>query len=223
IAAAAAGVTLNVNVKSQTANINVNLAASAITLNINVKSQEAGLNLNINIAAAAAAVTLNINIKSQTANINVNVAASAATVTVSVTGTANINITAQSVAIYNKPDWEVKEGNQKYLYGSATLASWATVSTLVNYTVPEGKTLYIYGISGYAIASAAANGDLPQHVGFYMVIVATTTVPVGGDGGGSFTYGAPIKVVGDDNVILNAYSGSNHSISAAGALLGFEV
>ena len=211
-----------VDIQKQTINVKIDIVAQTLAkVEINIASSS--VTLDINIAAAAAAVTLNVNVKSQTANINVNVAASAATVTVSVTGTANISITAQTMAVYSKLDWEVKEGNQKYLYGTDTLAALHTVSTLVQYTVPSGKTLYVYGLSFYAIASAEADANKGQYVGCYFKIAGSVAIPLGGNCGNGYSFAVPLKVTEDVLCYMNAWSGCDHSISVGGALLGFEV
>jgi len=191
IAAAAAGVTLNVNVKSQTANISVNLAASAITLDINIKSQTANINVNL----AASAITLDINIKSQTANINVKIAASDVTVTVSVTGTAQVNLYAQNVGLYLKPEWEAKEGNDKGFQISNVNMVWGN-SSYVEYDVPAGKTLYITSM-GFGIFSAASDDYDHYLYGECYIYNATsvaTIARVGGLGGGSLPFSQPLVI-----------------------------
>jgi len=242
IAAAAAGVTLNVNVKSQTANINVNLAASGITLDINVKSQTANINVNlaasgitldinvksqtanINVNLAASGITLDINVKSQTANINVKIAASDVTVTVSVTGTAQVNLYAQNVGIYLKPEWEAKEGNDKNFAGTATNQA-PGVELVIYYTAPTDKTLYITQVAFAVFATNAADADKPQMCTSRIHNVTGTT-PLwhqGGNGGGGLSFTKPLAVPWPQQVGFYCRNGSNHNCSLFIVAGGYEI
>jgi hypothetical protein len=122
-----ATIMMPMDIQGQTVDLKVNIVAQTIgNIGIDIKAQTIG-NISVNIAASA--VTM-----------NVNIAASAVTI--------NMDIKAQSVGVYLQPEWAAKEGTDKDLFGLKTGASAGGEYTLIQYTVPTGKTLCITHLSG---------------------------------------------------------------------------
>ncbi len=134
-----------------------------------------------------------------------------------------VDIQKQIIGLFSKPDWEVKEGNQKYLHGSVILAEYDIATTLVSYAVPADKILYLYGMSYAMTATVAADAEKEQHGYCWLVISTITTIILGGNGGGGYPFGTPLKVPGGITCTLDACNRSNHSVFATGSLVGFEV
>ncbi len=220
VAQTLAKIQINIASSSITLNINIAAAAAGVTLNVNLKSQTA--NINVNIAASAA--TVNVNISSQTANINVNIAASVATITVSVTGTAQVNIYAQSIGMYLKPDWEAKENHDKGFHIANTSIAYGE-SSYVSYTVTAGKTLYLTHM-GFSIV-AAASADYDHHlVGecyIYNHTASKLLARVGGNGGNSSSFPQPIVIDAGEEFqgSIGSYAGVTCRMSAA--FWGYEI
>jgi hypothetical protein len=176
----ASAVTLNVTIQSSAVTLNVNITASAVTLNVAIQSSAVTLNVNItasavtlNVAIQSSAVTLNVNISSSSVTLNVTVTNATLNVTGSVTisGTANITITGQSVGVSIQGEWQVEQGNLKTYAGGGSLASGA--QGYISYTVPAGKILYIYGAT-FCTRSYATGGDNPQEMSCELDLNATT-------------------------------------------------
>jgi hypothetical protein len=149
--------TLDINIAASAVTLNVNITASAVTLNIAIQSSAVTLNVNI----TASAVTLNIAIQSSAVTLNVNItnATIAVTGNVSITGTANVTITAQTVGISVQGEWQVEAGNLI----SGTAAGNLTTGQILysERTVAAGKRLFVYGCT-YVTYSYVTGADNPQ-------------------------------------------------------------
>jgi len=88
----------------------------------------------------------------------INIVASAITLTVEVTGTANINITAQNVGLYVERDWATKQDYDHSGTGSQHVTSSGTYY-FVTETVAAGKVIYID-----AVTFSGAAGSYSIHV-----------------------------------------------------------
>jgi len=73
----------------------------------------------------------------------------------------NINIKAQTVGISIQAEWQTQIGNQKIITGTAVAVASDTDADVINYTVPSGKTLFIYAVSVKGIISGVG-GSAPR-------------------------------------------------------------
>jgi len=200
-----------VDIKAQSVgNIAVNIAASAVTLNMNLQSS---------------AITLNVRIASQAANINVDIKASSVTLTVTVSGTANIDITAQSVAVYNAPDWASKEGDD-FILRLDPVSKDKNAEGEASWQIPAGKTAYAYGASVFGYVSNTANrnehiligGEIRRTVG----VSTTVRAYFGGNGGGAVSMETPIVIEAGDDIKLAVINRSGQDgVYVMGTLWGW--
>jgi hypothetical protein len=125
----------------------VQITSSNVTLPISIEAT----NVTLNVAITAASATVNVNIASSSATINVSLIASSVTV--------NISITGQTISVNDHAQYNVTQGNQKTLTGSASAPNGTQVQCLT-YTVTSGKTYYIYGMTfgWYGVSVAPYNG-----------------------------------------------------------------
>jgi hypothetical protein len=195
-----------VDIQAQYLTLDINIAASAVTLNVNISSSAVTLNVAIqssavtlNVAIQSSAVTLNVNISSSSVTLNVTVTNATLNVTGSVTisGTANVTITAQTVGISVQGEWQVEQGNLNVNSAESTPAAGSTSS--VSQTVPAGKVLYVYGCS-FAVVSHTAGADNPQECYCYAGLGAAGATRVAyaavneGTQYASLLFNTPIKV-----------------------------
>ena len=150
-------VTLSVNITDSDIMMPVDIQAQYLTLDINIAASAVTLNVNI----TASAVTLNIAIQSSAVTLNVNItnATIAVTGNVSITGRANVTITAQTVGISVQGEWQVEAGNLI----SGTAAGNLTTGQILysERTVAAGKRLFVYGCT-YVTYSYVTGADNPQ-------------------------------------------------------------
>jgi len=189
----------------------VDIQAQYVTLEIDIVAQSVG-NIAIDIAAQSIG------------NLNVNIAASAVTMNVAVSGTANINITAQTVALANQAEWAAQKGAgvNKTAFGEEVATGG---NAYTSHTVATGKTLYICGLSFYIFATAPADGDKNQ-IGYAYLRNHTDNKElayIGGNGGGGITFPKPIELVAGK--VLRAYvvNWSNHVCDIGVSTWGYEL
>ena len=203
-------VTFNVAITSCTVTLSVNITDSTIMMPVDIQAQY--LTLDINIAASA--VTLNVNITNATIAVTGNV---------SITGTANVTITAQTVGISVQGEWQVEQGNFKsYAQNVGSIAP--TNTTTLGYTVPAGKVLYIYG-AAWATMSDVAGSDNPQECDFWAQI-GTTDLFYGAVGEAQqcviFELAAPIKVSAGQTYYMRAYNRGTANARVSESWHGYE-
>lgn len=217
----AATVTLDVDVVAQTVgDIAINVADSDIMIPIDV--QGAYIMLPVDIQAQY--VTLDVDIVAQTVgnisidiaaqtigNIDVNLAASAVTLNIDITaqtiGNLTIDLEAQSVGLYSYPEWAAKEGTDVDPHDSATAAD-RTLTNIVDYTVPTGKTLYVthWGFSlEFAEGVFGRLSDYSDTTHDYKAVT-------GGYNGASMVLSKPVKIVAGHHCIIRC--AHNHGSDA---------
>jgi hypothetical protein len=141
-------ITLNIQVVSSTIMMPVDVQGSTIMMPVDVQGsyimmpvdiQAQYITLKVDIVAQS--VTLNVNISASAVTLNINIASSAITLTVTASQ-LSIKIDAQTVGIYGERDWAAYEDYDLLLTGSVNISgtSWGTV---ISYTVPSNKVLYI--------------------------------------------------------------------------------
>jgi len=191
----ASDIMMPVDIQAQYITLDINIAASAVTLNVNITASA----VTLNVAIQSSAVTLNVNISSSSVTLNVTVTNATLNVTGSVTisGTANVQITAQTVGVSVQGEWQVEQGNLNVNSAESTPAAGSTSS--VSQTVPAGKVLYVYGCS-FAVVSHTAGADNPQECYCYAGLGAAGATRVAyaavneGTQYASLLFNTPIKV-----------------------------
>jgi len=131
-------------------------------------------------------VNLDIDIVAQSiGNINIDLVAQSI-------GNIVIDIEAQSVGIYLRPEWACLQGEDKNFSAEAELDSNESFKA-IDYTVPEGKTLYIVSIT-FALQTNV--GGIFAHIN----AAGNTVCRIGGYNGGGMVFSAPY-VVEEDEVL----------------------
>ena len=201
----------------------VDIQAQYITLDIDIVAQTVG-NITIDIAAQSVG-DINVNLHSQTANINVDIKASSVTLTVTVSGTANIDIKAQSVGVYTAPDWASKEGDD-FVLRLEPISKDKNAEGEATWDVPGGKTAYVYGASVFGYVSNTANRN--EHILIQGVIRRTVGVSTtdrayfGGNGGGHVNLETPIVYEAGNTVRLGVANRSGQdAVYVMGTLWGW--
>ena len=189
----------------------VDIQAQYVTLNIDIVAQTVG--------------NIGIDIKAQTVgNINVNLAASDVTINVAVTGTANIQITAQTVGIYLQPEWAAKTGVDKDFDALSTDKPWLG-SASGTYTVPAGKTLYITDCSFFIRPVNEYDASRPLYfIGYlYNDTTGATFARISGIGGAVKVFSKPGTIPENEVFAYAIYSTSMVKTDIAVHANGFEV
>lgn len=192
--------------------VDIEVVASEIMLPIDIQ----GAYIMMPVDIQAQYLTLEIDIVAQTVgDISIDIAAQTI-------GNVTIDIEAQSVGIYPKSDWEVKEGNQKQIWGSAGPYARGSYKD-ITYAVPEDKVLYIYAAACSCWASGAHNADSPQITYASVWRNGTELIQFGGNGGMVHVFPAPLKYIYGETAKLRIRNEANHTCLLGGSLLGFEV
>jgi len=206
--------TLEISIVAQTVEfLTVDIAAQTIDkLDINLAASDIILSMNL----AASAIILDINIKDITAGVTFNIG--------NIEGPFNIFIgTIQTVGLYLQPEWAAKTGIEKYIRAEAENKPYGGFD-FTNYTVTDGKTLYITTVVGLFFANEPADADKPQMgaVVLQNITLAKILLILGGNGGCAATLPTPIKV-GENEIFqirLNTYG--NHDMDPDATALGYE-
>ena len=144
-----------------------------------------------------------------------NIAASAATV--------SINIIAQNVGVYLQPEYAAKTGVDKnFVLNTIVLAN---ADSYTSYTVTAGKTLYITQVAALGWAELYALSELQQHCAVWLQnqTSGVLSIQVGGNGGGWFSFGKPIKFTTGQIMRLYASNHANHSLNMTVQAWGYEI
>ena len=126
--------------------------------------------------------------------------------------------------LYDIPHWAAKEATDKNLYGSETNADPLDFA-LIEYTIPEGKTLYISQLGCSQGAYAQASRDLNQMI--YVKVHDTTDDEVlfiaGGNGGAVISFAKPISVAAEHDLQITAVNITNHNTNITVSAGGYEI
>jgi len=208
---------LTVDIAAQSVSeLSIKIVGSTINVPIDIAAQSIE-NLKVDIAAQSV-TQLKVDIVAQSVgNLKVDIAAQSI-------GNININISAQSVGISIQSEWQVEMGNLKNLYGTLEDVASGSGGYVINYTVPSGKTLYIYSISvaslarsttepsGEAVANLTIGG-----VGYWRAGISNGKPTV------THNFGAPLKVSGGTTLYIYMYNASDHTVHLTATLTGYEV
>lgn len=192
-------VTFNIEITGATVMMPVDIQAQYITLSIDIVAQTIG-NIAIDIAAqtmgnidinlAASDITLNINIESSSITLNVDI-------TAQTIGNLTIDISAQTVGVYLQPDWQVLQGADKNLSGSAAIAAGSFL-TVLDYTNTSGLTFYICQW-GFCVQKDVG---VIAYISFKHNSITTDLCCSGGRTGNSQSFSKPVAVITGDHIIV---------------------
>jgi len=187
----AAYIMMPVDIQAQYVDIEVDIVAQTVgNILVDIKAQSVG-NIAVNIAASA--VTLNVAIASSAVTLNVDIKAQTLT-------NLNIQINAQAVGVYLQPDWNVLQGTDKNLVGTADVDT-DTWTKVLEYTVPTGKTFYACQW-GFGIEQ---NCSILAHLRYLHVSTETNLAMNGGYMGGAQSFTKPVTVVAGDKIRVYLY------------------
>ena len=187
----ASDIMMPVDIQAQYITLDINIAASAVTLNVNITASA----VTLNVAIQSSAVTLNVNISSSSVTLNVTVTNVTLNVTGSVTisGTANVTITAQTVGISVQGEWQVEAGHLHYNSTKQAIASGAAYNLYE--TIAAGKRYFCYGASFGTLSYVSADDD-PQPCECHVKVGGTAVaLSVVGEGNQSaiMSFSTPIR------------------------------
>jgi len=141
-------VTFAIDLVAQTlGNLSIDIAAQSIE-NIDININTAAIMMPVDIQCVY--VMMPVDIQGQYVTLDINIKAQDVTI--------NMDIEAQSVGIYLQPEWAALQGTDKNFESGWTNLAFGEYA-YVTYSVPEGKTFYICGISGGLRPSAAGNAE----------------------------------------------------------------
>ena len=198
VAIIAAEIMLPIDMQAAYIMMPVDIQAQYLTLDIDIVAQSVG-NLTVDIAAASIG--------------NIGIDIKAATI-----GNLTIDIEAQSVGMYLQPDWQVLQGTDKNLTGSATVTA-DSAAFVLDYTVTDGKTLYVCQWS----ANISYNVNVAALLYYRHGTTDYLLGAIGGPTGASQSFSKPITVVAGDHIKVQVYNfdASNHTCYAC--VGGYEI
>lgn len=142
----------------------------------------------------------------------------------SVSASLNINIKAQTVGISIQAEWQTQIGNQKIITGEAVAVASDTDADVINYTVPSGKTLFIYAVSVKGIISGVG-GSAPR--GSWEFLIAGNYVWDANTNDNQPSIGqsfpVPLRANAGETVIVRVHNYESGSASFVADIDAFEV
>lgn len=218
----------DVNIIGQNIDVNIKIVGSTINLPVDIVAQTIG-NLGVDIKAQTLS-DLKVDIVAQTVeNIKVDIVAqSVGNLKVDIAAQSiseiKINISAQSVGISIQSEWQVQEGNLKNLFGTLLDVASGSGGYVINYTVPSGKTLYIYSVS---VSSMARSTTEPSGEATFNLTAAGVGIwRVGVSAGcphAMHSFPTPLKVAAGKTIYIYGYNASDHTVHLTATLTGYEV
>jgi hypothetical protein len=172
------------------------LTGTAITIPINIEASEVALDVKITGSTAILTVT----VQAVLSMVNVQILSSVVTLDVNIESqTANIdfNFADQSVAVFDAAKWFAHQATQVFLTGIYGVAD-NTCQTIIDYTVPAGKNLYIVGAS-YA---TAVGGDPPKSTKLELAVASTIVLYLGDIVGAGIPLDTPIRATAGQQVLV---------------------
>jgi len=177
------------------------------------------------ISHSRADIKVPMDIQKQTlSQLDIKIVAAEATVTlnVAVSGTAQVNLYAQSIGLYLKADWEVKEGNAKWFRILSYSASDFGESNSGNYTVPTGKTLYINYVAALSKCGFVADAEEQNPVAVYFDVDSATKFALGGLIGCGMSFVVPFKVTAGQVFLYSIRNLADHQTYLTLTVGGYE-
>jgi len=135
-----------------------------------------------------------------------------------------MEIDAQHVGIYLQPDWNALAGTDKN-FNALTAALGTGLYTSAEYSVPEGKTLYITHIAGWCYGSSDVNRDkiVIMGISIYDETAGAYVFASGGNGGCVANLSKPIVIPAEHNVWLMCWNFSAHPGDVRVSAGGYEI
>ena len=184
----------------------IDLQAAYVMMPVDIQAQYVTLDIKI----TAQTVTLDINLKSSDITLNVDI-------TAQTVGNINIDIDAQSVGIQLQPDWQSVAGNYKGVTIQGTNLAVGGYGDN-DYTVPTGKTLYVWITTCRCKANAAADRNNNQ-----MCSVVVGGIGKGGNGGASLVLPVPLKFTEGQTCTITFNNYANHALDYTADWRGYEI
>jgi len=203
--------TLAVDIQAQTlSELKVDIAAQTLeTVAVDIKAQTL-TELKVDIAAQTLE-TLKVDIAAQTlAELNINIAAQTVDV--------NINFVGQTTGVNPITIYSSETGNDIDLLGSQDNPANGTTYTLIDYTVPTGKTLYVTDIA-VTMCPVTSQAELGGYVYGSLYSTAKGNVFFMRQLGGFFvTFTKPKRFEAGDTVRIYAQQDSGVDMSGGGTI-----
>lgn len=131
---------------------------------------------------------------------------------------------SQFAGVFLQPDWTALQGTDKnFRIAAANLPIGSSIDG--EYPVPEGKTLFITGLSFFIVGSAPADRNNNQ-MGFaelYNLTTATYLAELGGNGGNGISFSKPLVIDGGETFMYLIYNRANHLVNAELTVWGYEI
>jgi len=207
-------INVNATIVQSNVTLDVNVTGSTVTLNVNIAGVASGVTVPISIQSSA--VTLNVSIVSSTVTLNVRIAgvASGVVVPISIQSSAvtlNVNITASTVTLNTFiQDFKATISTASLLEKGSRIFKDSIVynGTVTMYTVPTGKTAYLYLMNFVGINySSTYNEYLELRVivgGTIYALISVLLKP--GEVRDGRAFAGLAKLVEGDSVVLYAAS-----------------
>ena len=134
----------------------------------------------------------------------------------------NESISGQTVAVYSGSQYAPVQGSGKYFYGTASGVTPKFLGSVISYTVPAGKTLYIQGCSMSFLAFATLG--IPDATLAQLWTGAGAVASFGmGTSGDTVIFDTPfIFAAGVTVTLYGYYNGSMASAQLVGSMWGWE-
>ena len=177
--------------------------------------QLVGSDIKVPIDIQAQFITLDINIKAADAQVNVNIAASVVEL--------DIDITAQHIGVFLQPEWAGLQGEDKNFYFYTPVAAGGY--GMLDYSVTNGKTLYICGIAFGIHTQELSDYD---HFLYLFGTIRDNTAGVrfanlGGVGGAEATFPKPIVIPENHVMRIYLYNFTNLACYVGATCWGYEI
>lgn len=124
--------------------------------------------------------------------------------------------TGAKSGVISQAEWMAMNAFGKTLLGQAAGEGFGG-SAVVSYTVPPGKVLVIYLVSGSCTPNLAADGDKTSPCVVYVTTLAPISTPItaGGNCGAVIPCNPPIIVNAGTTIVFIIYNESNHDCDMA--------
>ena len=211
---------LPIDIQASYVMIPVDIQAQYVTLDIDIVAQTVG-NITVDIAAQTIG-NIDINLAASDITLDINIAASDITLNVDITaqtiGNLTIYVEAQSVGIYLKADWEVLQGTDYNIDGSATCND-GVLTSVVSQQATAGKTFYVCQWGFNIEANSGVKGVLYYHHNASDTVLAEN----GGMIGAAQSLTKPIAVEAGDYIRINLQQWSGSNVDGHASIGGYEI
>lgn len=126
--------------------------------------------------------------------------------------------------LYSVADWAAYEGVDKNFAHDTAALTWGG-SEHLSYSVPEGKTLFISGMSFTIFPESGEDADNNQIGEIHLINATTLEAPavIGGNGGGGIVFSKPVRFKAEEELQLYVVCKANHICFMRVTCWGYEV